>query len=95
MSLPSVPLPTATVDVAGTQVAIRGLSRSEACHLGTLTDDIDTAETYLIACATGLDESEVQTWRANTPANVADELVSAIADLSGLGPDAGKALNAG
>lgn len=84
MALPRVPLPEAEVDVAGTPVKIRGISRAEAVALSKQTDDLDALEVALVALATGETEDAVVEWRATVPYDVAGVLVDAVMELSGL-----------
>jgi hypothetical protein len=82
--LPQIPLASELVDVAGTDLSVRSLSRAEQLKLAKLTDDVDHAEILLIAWATGFSEDEVRTWREETPGGVVGALVDAIVELSGM-----------
>lgn len=87
MGLPHVPLPTETIEVAGEKLELRALSRAEVLRFQSLGSDYDKAETFFVAQGTGFSEEEVKAWREQTPARVVDELVEAIARLTGLGDD--------
>jgi hypothetical protein len=82
--LPKVPLHSEMVDVAGTKIEVRSLSRAEQLKLAQYQDDIDGAETAMIAMTTGFPEDEVRVWRQETPGSVVDELVNEIVRISGM-----------
>lgn len=84
MTLPNVPLPTDTVDVAGTPVEVRGMSRSEVAKLASFGGDPDGAENFVLACGAGLSVEDAQAWRDSVPADVAGVVLDRIAELSGL-----------
>lgn len=83
-SLPPVPLPTDTVNVAGVDVPVRGLSRSESLHITQMNGDIDAAETYLLARGAGVSEEDAKAWRDSAPADAVGAVVDRIVELSGL-----------
>jgi hypothetical protein len=87
MVLPSVPLRTATVDVEGTKVEVRGLSRSEAVDLQKFVPDVDKIDTWVLACGTGVSVEEADEWRKQTPSDTVSLLVDRIGELSGFGDD--------
>lgn len=93
--LPIRALPTATVDIDGTAVEVRGLSRSEAMHFTTaftpgempdvsLDDRAGRAEVYLLMKGVGVDEDEAIAWREQTEVDVSDLVIDKILELSGL-----------
>ena len=84
MSLPIVPLATSSVDVAGTKVEYRSLSRAEVVSLAAFGDDTNSAEVYMLARACSIDETEATAWREATSASVVNDLLEAIAVTSGL-----------
>lgn len=91
MPLPINPLPTSSVDVAGTSVAIRSLSRSEALRMNAFLGREDEAEVFLLTCGTGCSEDEAKAFRDGNDTDTAGLLIDAIIGLSGLarkrGPD--------
>lgn len=44
----------------------------------------DSAETYILACGTGVTEAEAEAWRNSTDPETAGQLVDAIIYLTGL-----------
>lgn len=90
MGLPQVPLHSEMVDVAGTKIEVRSLSRAQQVALTKLSDDLDAAETAMLAMATGFPEAEVRTWREQTPGDVVGGLVDEVARISGLSEEAHK-----
>lgn len=83
MTLPVVPLPTGTASVGGVDVPITSLSRAAVVALSD-TDDTDTAEILIISKGTGVPEAEAKAWRETVDADTADELLKAIAVISGI-----------
>lgn len=84
MNLPAIPLPRDVVNVAGVEVKVRGLSRSEVLRLSKFQGDADAAENFMLTCGLDCDEGQVRVWRESIPATAGDELVERIAELSGL-----------
>jgi hypothetical protein len=84
MSLPKVPLISEMVDVAGTKIEVRSLSRAEQLKLADYEGDIDGAEVKMIAMTTGFPEDEVRTWREETPGAVVGALIDEIVRISGM-----------
>ncbi len=84
MALPVIPLPSSSVEVNGTEVRFRSLSRSEALELKELRGDLAAAEVLIISKATGSTEEEAQTFREGTPTMEAGKLIDAILVFSGL-----------
>lgn len=82
MPLPTPPLPTGTVDIDGTAVPIRSLSRDEVVRLSSL--DVAEAEVLLISSGTSVTPEEATAWRKTVSAPVAHELLERIALLSGI-----------
>jgi hypothetical protein len=94
--LPEAPQRTGSVEVAGTPVSIRSLSRAEALELRALADQPDAdrlGEVLLISRGTGVPEDEVAAWWDASDAGDVQTLVAAIAALSRLGGPDGKAPN--
>lgn len=84
-TLPSVPLPTETIVVAGAEILIRGLSRSEAIRIGgEFAGNLDAAETFVIARGCDISEEDARLWREATPPDVVGEVADRIIVLSGL-----------
>ena len=89
MPLPEIPLPSDTVEVGGVPVRFRSLSRREAMRLVTeFAGDPDAAETFVVACATGVTSEEAEAWREATDPAEAGKLVDGIILLTGLASDA-------
>lgn len=90
--LPVVPLATAEVDVAGTTITVRRLSRSEALKLSTqfTKDTADRAEAFMVACGVGVSEAEAAEWLGSVDVDTAGIVIDKIAELSGLSPNIGK-----
>jgi hypothetical protein len=96
MTLPKVPLATGTVNVGGTEVPIRALSRLEVLRVATM--DNPEAEPYILSCAAGVSLEEATEWLGSVDAEVGNKVAAAILDLSattdprvgstGAGPDA-------
>lgn len=89
MGLPIVPLPRDTVEVAGVEVGVRGMSRSEVGRLGELPD-YETRENWVLACGAEITEVEAAEWRAATDPETAGLVVDRICELSGLAEGARK-----
>lgn len=84
-TLPTKALPTSTVDIDGTAVEVRGLSRSEALRLSThFKDDIDGAESFIIASGTGVTQEQASEWRDATEPATAGIVIDEVLRLSGL-----------
>ena len=83
MTLPSVPLATGSVEVGGSSVAIRSLSRTEVVSLGQL-DDLTAAEVLIVSKGTGVTEDEARAWLDSVSAETANALLRAIAVISGI-----------
>jgi dihydrodipicolinate synthase/N-acetylneuraminate lyase len=86
MALPVVPLPKGSVEIAGQTVEYRSLSRDEVARLSALTEDVNEAEVFTIAAATGVTTDEATEWRKSVSAATASMLLKAIAETSGLRP---------
>jgi hypothetical protein len=97
-ALPILVCPKATHTFQdGQTVEIRGLSRAEAIQTRTLGKNPDVeagataVEVFIIQHAIGVSEAEAKAWHGATPSGDVEKLVDAIARLSGLDPDEGKA----
>lgn len=84
MALPTIVLPSSSVELGGQSVEFRALSRSEAVRLNDYRSDPDEGETFIIACATGVDMDAAREWRRTTDVASVGTLVDAIVELSGL-----------
>lgn len=84
MSLPVVPLPRGSVEIAGELVTFRSLSRSEALHMQTFRGREDEAEIHLLVCGTGVTSDEAKAWRDSVDTETAGILIDAIINVSGL-----------
>ena len=82
--LPVPILATGAVDIAGTEVAFRSLSRDEVVSLAKFGDDTSAAEVFMLSRACGITEDEARVWRTQVDAPTAGTLLSAIARISGL-----------
>lgn len=95
-TLPIKALPTDTVEIEGTEVPIRSLSRAEALHFSTafaegpLEERVAEAEVYLLVHGAGVDEEEARAWRQNTDTDTAGLLIDGILALSGMTPNRGE-----
>lgn len=88
MGLPKIALPKDEVDLDGTKVPVRGLSRAEVLEMGTYGEDISKAETIALMYGCGVTEEEAQQWREDTPADAVGLVLDRIVELSGLAPKA-------
>lgn len=97
MSLPKVGLPTATVDVDGHAVNVRGLTRGENATVSRLIDEkkIEEAEVFILAAATETPQAEAADWYANTPNPVVEVVLNRIGDLTRYDEGASKSGEAG
>lgn len=93
--LPQIPLTSEMVDVAGTKIEVRSLTRAQQVSLTRLADDLDAAEVALLAMSTGFSEDEVRAWRETTPGDVVGALIDEVARISGLEEGAQKKSGAG
>lgn len=84
MALPIIPLPSSTVEVNGTEVHFRSLSRSEAMKLRDMRGREDEAEVMVIAWATDCTEDEAKAFLDGTQTVEAGKLTDAILIFSGL-----------
>lgn len=89
--LPRPALPTGTLDLDGTRVEYRSLSRSQALQLNGYRGREDEAEDFIVSCGTGLTMDEAHAWRDAVSFEIAGQLVEAIIDISGLSESVGKA----
>lgn len=90
MTLPSKPLPTGSVTIAGTEVPIRALSRSEVLRLRSFEDNEDAAEPFVVSCATGVSVEEATAWLGSIDVVTGGALIEAVFKLTGLAdPQAG------
>ena len=84
MPLPLIPLPTTTVDVGGQQITIRSLSRGERLALAELELDARGVEAYIVGRSTDTDDATAAAWLASVTPGVADTLITATMEWSGL-----------
>ncbi len=91
MALPKRALPTGVIALGDELVSIRGLSRTEAYHMTTLSDDPEAAETYILIVGTDSSEKDVRQWRESTTFGDVQAVVTGILELSGLTETAGNA----
>lgn len=87
MTLPIKPLPTGTVTIEGTDVPIRGLSRSEVLKLQTFEGNEDEAEPFVVAAGTGVSIDEARQWLGSVDLVTGGLLIVGIFKLSGLTSD--------
>ena len=94
--LPHAPLARGTVDVAGTSLAIRSLTRGEELHLRELQGQPDAdrlGEIYIIARGLDVSEEEAAAWWDESDPGAVQDLVQGIAIVSRLATADGKAPN--
>ncbi len=91
MPLPSVPLPSASVVIGTQTVAVRSLSRAETMHIKAISEDLEECEVYMLICGTGESREEVERFRNTSPPQHVEDLITAIAELSGFATTKGKA----
>lgn len=91
-------LPEGTAEIEGVgEILVRGLSRSEVIQMRKFKDDVEAAEAFILQRGTvdpAMTAAEVRQWREATPAGEMEAPVNRILELSGLLPDARKALEA-
>lgn len=93
MSLPKVPPVREAVEVDGTFIEIRSLTRAEAMRFAQMTEDGARGpdlEVAVLAAATDTDPDDTRSWYDNTPTNVVDVVLDAIKRLSKLDEGAQK-----
>jgi hypothetical protein len=90
MTLPASPIPVGVVTVNGTDVPVRGLSRTEALHMAGL-EDTHAAEVYCLSIGAEVTPEEAERWLGEVTNAVADLLTDKILRLSGLLGQDGKA----
>lgn len=85
IALPSVPLPSDTVEVAGQAIEIKSLSRSDALKLTTqFRERADDAEIFVLARGVGVTEEQAKEWRDETDPITAGKVIDAILILTGI-----------
>lgn len=87
MPLPSIALFRQTINVGGTDVSVRALSRAEAMQLSDYKDRLGEAEVFILMCGTGCTEEEAKEFRQNNSVETAGLLVDGILALSGIAGD--------
>jgi hypothetical protein len=86
--LPSIPLPTDSVEVGGMVVKFRSLSRAEALKVTTdFKNNIDGAEIFILSCGVGVSLEEAKEWRDSTDPIHAGMVIDGIINLTGLSDD--------
>jgi hypothetical protein len=86
MALPVVSLPTATVDIDGQSVSVRGLTRGEAMIGAAMNTGSNAVELEKHVLVHGLDTAaeEIEAWYDKAPSRVVQTLVEKIMELSGM-----------
>ena len=84
MPLPIIPLPSSTVEVNGSPVTFRSLSRSEALKLRGMQGREDEAEVMIVAWACDTSEDDARLFLSSTTVEEAGKLSDAILIFSGL-----------
>lgn len=84
MKLPVIPLESDTITLGGTVIECRSLSREQVTRLASFGSDTDAAESYMIACGTGVTVDEAAEWRKQVSAPTVATLLAAISRVSGL-----------
>jgi len=87
--LPVPNLASSIVDVAGTSVSIRSLSRMEVLHIRTFEDREEEAEVFILSRSTGQTEDEAKAFLEGHDSDTAEVLLNAVFVLSGLREAAG------
>jgi hypothetical protein len=84
MTLPAKPLPTGTASVAGTDVPIRAMSRTEVVRFRSFEGNEDAAEPYVVARGTGVSDGEAAEWLNSVDVDTGGQLIRDILALTGL-----------
>lgn len=74
----------------GTELTLRGLTRSEVLAVQNLGDDPSDFEVHLLSCATDTPREDARIWYEGAPSDLVGRMVMAISALSGIGEDEGK-----
>ena len=82
--LPIVPLDRDTIEIGGTKVEYRSLSRDEVGQLSGFGEDTAAAEVFALSRATGVTDDEAREWRKQVGSKVVADLLTAIALISGI-----------
>lgn len=89
--LPKLELPFRKVNVGGTELTIKSLTRGQVHQMSGLdTHNLTAVEATCLAFAIGCTVEEAAAWLNEAPADVATKLMDEIYDLAGMG-DSGKA----
>lgn len=86
MGLPIVPLPTGKVSIAGEEIEVRGLARSEVHLMAKIGQEKTTsdAEAFMVSCGCNVTQEAALSWLAATPSGVVDTVLSKVMELSGM-----------
>jgi hypothetical protein len=84
MTLPIISLATDSLELNGTAVEYRSMSRAEALKLQDYKGRPDEAENYILMCGTGCTEDEAKAFRDGSDTATAGLLIDGILVLSGL-----------
>lgn len=93
MSLPKFPHRRETVEIEGTFIEIRSLTRGEQARLQRIVEDgrhWSDLEKEVIAIGTDSTLEEVSDWYANTPGDICEAVADAIRVLSRVTEEAQK-----
>ena len=84
--LPVRALPTDTVDVDGTPVEVRALSRSEVLQFSNIAEggDKDAADNFILEHGASVTAEEARSWRESVDAITGALVIDKILELSGL-----------
>lgn len=90
--LPKVPTKTSSVDVQGTDIPIRGLTRAEHMHVGKLVNENKVSEGEIYCLSKGTDEplEEARQWYHDTDSDDVKKVLDAIGVLTGVDPEESK-----
>lgn len=90
--LPKVVSQTSSVDVQGTDIPIRALTRSEHMHVGKLINEnkISDGEIYCLSKGTDTPLAEAKEWYENTDSDEVKKVLDAIGVLTGVDPEDSK-----
>lgn len=83
-NLPRPTLPTSTLEIDGTFVEYRSLSRAQAIALNDYQGRPNEGEDWILACGLDVPLEEAHAWREAVTTAVGGRLLEAIIDISGL-----------
>jgi hypothetical protein len=93
MTLPKILAAHQTIEVEGSEIDIRALTRAEAARFQKMSHDgkpLADLEIAVIAAGTDTPLDETKAWYESTPSHAVNEVITAIRDLSRLDEEAQK-----